>query len=362
MRNKKNITSFKTLYAFGNKLPVDLSLSENPLGCSPKVSVALKAVKTKDCFDYPDPNSDKLREAISNMFHLDKDSVFVANGSEAIIKLLPEALLTVNDEVIIPKVTFPMFEIATELSGNTVIFSDMTSDFDIDLFDIASRVSTKTKMIILCNPNNPTGKIIKRKDILRLTRCVKAFVVVDEANIEFGGKTVIKDTKTNKNLIVLRTFSKGFGLAGFRVGFCIANPEVIQLLKRVSQPFPVSVLSQKAAVTALSDLQFISKTKSFVKTERDFLTKELRKRGFCVINSSANNLLVGVNNLFETSTSFNLLLNEKGVSIVDGQSFHGLEGKFVRVSPRLRKVNKQFLRAIDQLLAEKRNDNVLHQT
>lgn len=352
---KNNTTSFRKLYAFGNKLPIDLSLSENPLGCSPKVAVALKAVQAKDCFDYPDPDSDELREAISNRFNLNKDSIFVANGSEAIIKLLPEALLTGNDEVIIPKVTFPMFEIATELSGNSVIFSDMTSDFDVDLLDVKSRVSTKTKMIILCNPNNPTGRIIKREDILSLTHSVKALVVVDEANIEFGGKTVIKDTKANKNLIVLRTFSKGFGLAGFRVGFCVADPEIIQLLKRISQPFPVSVLSQKAAIMALRDEQFISKTKRVVKKERLFLTNELIKRGFRVIKSDANNLLVGINNLFETSSSFNLLLNEKGVSIVDGQSFNGLGGKFVRISPRLRKVNEQFLQVIDQLLAVKEN-------
>ncbi len=351
--NKK--LSFRKLYAFGKKLPIDLSLSENPLGCSPRVTMVLRSLNRNDFFDYPDPDSSSLRKAISNRLNIDADSIFVANGSEMIIKMLPEAVLNKGDEVIIPQITFPMFRIATEINGNKVVTSAMTKSFDIDLSDIRNKITPKTKLIFLCNPNNPTGRILKRKDILDFAQSVKALVVVDEANIEFGGESVVADTNSLRNLIVLRTFSKGFGLAGLRIGFCVANSFIINQLKKVAQPFPVSAISQKAAIIALNDVSFIRKTKGFMKKERDFLTKELSEKGFKVITSGANNLLVSVNSLFDSSTAFVALLNKNGVSVVNGDCFGGLGDKFIRVSPRLRRVNRQFLEVIDKILDTKDN-------
>lgn len=349
--NTNQKLSFRKLYAFGKKLPIDLSLSENPLGCSPKVSMALKFLSQSDFFDYPDPDSSALRQAIAKHCRLDTECIFVSNGSEAIIKLLPQVVLKQKDEVIIPEVTFPMFEIVVKMMGNKVILSQMTDKFDIDLADIKNKLTNKTELIFLCNPNNPTGKVLKKERILNLVRSTNVLVVVDEANIEFGGETVINDVKRLGNLIVLRTFSKGFGLAGFRVGFCVANQVVIQQLKQISQPFPVSSVAQKAAITALNDRDFIKKTKTFMRKERTFLIQELSNRGFKVIESEANNLLVRVNNSFASSTEFVNKLNGKGVSVVNGTSFRGLGDKFIRVSPRLREVNKQFIKAVDEIIS-----------
>ena len=342
-------TSFRNLYAFGKKLPIDLSLSENPLGCSPRVSMAIKQLTQADFFDYPDPNCNQLKRALAKRLKIKIGCIFVANGSEAIIKLLPQILLKPGDRVIIPELTFPMFGIASEISKGKVILSKMTSDFDIDLKDIESKTTKNTKLIFLCNPNNPTGKIISRKKIIDFVKSATAIVVVDEANIEFGGKTVIDEVDNLKNLVVLRTFSKGFGLAGFRIGFCVASKEIIRLLEQKSQPFPVSTIAEKAALLALKDTKFIKKTKEFMDNERAFLSRELEKRGFGVIDSQANNLLVRVP---EPSIRFVERLNEKGVSVVDGSSFNFGSFSFVRVSPRLRKTNKKFLQVIDQLLAE----------
>jgi len=345
----KQLPSFRNMYAFGKKLPIDLSLSENPLGCSPRVSLILKQLTQADFFDYPDPDCNQLKKAIATRFQVKVVCIFVANGSEAIIKLLPQVLLKPGDEVIIPKLTFPMFNIATIMSKGKVIFSKMTPDFDIDLEDIKSRITKNTKLIFLCNPNNPTGKVISRKKIVDLIQSTEAIVVVDEANIEFGGKTVIREADSLKNLVVLRTFSKGFGLAGFRIGFCIASKEIIQLLQQASQPFPVSTVAEKVALIALENTKFINKTKEFMKGERDFLTRELEKRGFEVIKSQANNLLVKVP---KSLTSFVNKLNNKGVSVVDGSSFNLNKNSFIRVSPRLREMNRKFIEVIDQILNE----------
>jgi len=342
-------TSFRELYAFGKKLAIDLSLSENPLGCSPKVSLALTQLFQADLFPYPDPDCHQLKRAITKRFQLEIGGLFVANGSEAIIKLLPQVLLRTRDEVIIPKLTFPMFEIASKMSNGKVIFSEMTSNLDIDLEDIKSKITKNTKLIFLCNPNNPTGRVISKKKIVDFIKSTTAAVVVDEANIEFGGSTVIREVKRLKNLIVLRTFSKGFGLAGFRIGFCVAHEETVQILEQVSQPFPVSTVAERVALIAFSDTGFIKKTKEFMKGERIFLNRELDKRGFKVFNSRANNLLVRVPN---PSAEFVSQLNKKGVSVIDGSSFHFDRFSFIRVSPRLRETNLKFIQVIDQLLAE----------
>lgn len=344
--------SFRKLYAFGKKLPIDLSLSENPLGCSPRVVMALKNISQKDFFDYPDPDSQELKNTLAKMFQINSEGIFVANGSEAIIKLLPQAILKPKDEVIIPKLTFPMFEKAVQLLGAKVVLSEMTADFDISLDDIRKRITKKTKLIFLCNPNNPTGKIIPKDTILDFVRSINILVVVDEANIEFGGETVIRDCQTVDNLIVLRTFSKGFGLAGLRIGFCVASLSIVERLKQIGQPFPVSSIAQKLAITALKDKKFMYKTKQFMKLEREFLTGKLENRGFQVIKSQANNLLVKINPVFKSSTDFVRELNLKGVSIVDGINFDGVDTKFARISPRLRDTNTKFLNVIDGILEQ----------
>ena len=342
-------TSFRKLYAFGTKLPIDLSLSENPLGCSPKVSSVLKNLTQADFFDYPDPDCNQLKKLISRRFEINADSIFVANGSEAIIKLIPQVMLKPGDEVIVPRLTFPMFEIAARMSNAKIVSSEMTPDFDIDLKDIKSKITQKTKLIFICNPNNPTGKVIPQKAIMDLLKTTKTNIIVDEANIEFGGQTVITETNRFKNLIVLRTFSKGFGLAGLRIGFCVASKNIVRLLQQASQPFPVATVAEKAALVAFADTQFIKKTKEFMKSEREFLNRELKKRGFEVVRSEANNLLVVIPPFIPDLVR---RLSEKGVSVVDSSAFNLNEVKFFRVSPRLREVNRKFINVIDQILSE----------
>jgi histidinol-phosphate aminotransferase len=340
--------SFKKLYAFGENLAIDLSLSENPLGCSPRIRQKLSVLNT-NINDYPDPNLTKLKKAISRKFRVGVNAVFISNGSESIIKLLPIILLgKKDDEAIIPEITFPMFEIVSRFGGNGIVFSKMIS-FDIDLENIKKLITGKTKLIFLCNPNNPTGRTLAKKRILEFVASVKPVVVVDEANIEFGGRSVIKEVDELENLVVLRTFSKGFGLAGLRVGFAVANPRIIQMLEKANQPFPISVVSEKAAMIALSDNSFIKKSKQFMNNERRFLTRELRKRGMKVIDSNANNILVDMSMLNKNNDLISRL-NDLEVSVVKGSSFRRLDDSFIRISPRLRKTNNEFLSKIDEII------------
>jgi len=163
----------------------------------------------------------------------------------------------------------------------------------------------------------------------------------------------LRDVSNFENLLVLRTFSKGYGLAGLRLGFLVANPELIALLKQASQPFPVTSLTQKAAIAALADRDFMAKTKRLMKNEREFLTKELRARDFAVVESKANNLLVKVTPQFTSSDECVLQLAAQGISVVNGSSFRGLGREFIRVSPRTREVNTKFLEGLDESLKAK---------
>jgi len=340
--------SFKNLYAFGNKLPIDLSLSENPLGFSPKLR-GFKWIKGINIKDYPDPKLTILKKAISKRFNLDISNIFISSGSEGILKILPSAVMERNDEAIIPELTFLMFEIVARLNGNIVVFSRMTPKYDIDLDDIKRKINKKTKMIFICNPNNPTGRVISKQKLIKFVQSIKPIVVVDEANIEFGGESIIDQTQKNKNLIVLRTFSKGYGLAGLRIGFAIADIDIIKRLEEFSQPFPINTLVEKAVIIALTDDKFLSKSKDLMNKERLFLTNSLRKRNFLVIDSDTNNVLVNVSH-FNRKNNFIDRLNKEGVSVVRGSSFRGLNDNYIRISPRLRKINQLFINKIDLLL------------
>ena len=333
------------------RFDIDLSLSENPLGCSSRVFAVIKKEIDK-VKHYPDPNCTELKKTLSKKFNVPMDKIIISNGSEQLISLIPRVLLNPGDEVVIPEVTFPLFENGVIIAGGVPIFSKMTEDFSIDLQDIKDKITKKTKLIFLCNPNNPTGKVLDKKAILKFAKEVRPInVVVDEANIEFGGKSVVNEVNKLDNLIVLRTFSKAFGLAGLRVGIGFASKELIKLLNKIREPFAVNTLGQKCAIAALKDEKFIKRTKKFMDEQRKFLTKELRKRGFEVIDSQSNNILVRVDKLFESATNFVKLLNQNNISVVNGTNFRGLKDKFVRISPSLPKTNRLFLKTIDKLIS-----------
>ncbi|OGG04159.1 hypothetical protein A2Z33_03300 [Candidatus Gottesmanbacteria bacterium RBG_16_52_11] len=342
----QKIPSFRNLYAFGRKLPVDLSLSENPLGCPPGALKAISRLSRSDVFDYPDPDASLLREALASGLKIPVDMILVSNGAESIIKLIADAFITGGDEAVMPELTFPMFALAVKISGGIPVRVPMTESFDIDPDGICGRVGKRTKLVFICNPNNPTGRVLDAKIIIRVAGNISVPVVVDEANIEFGGQTVVNFTREIPNLIVLRTFSKGFGLAGMRVGFAAAGRDITERLKRIRQPFPVSAVTERVAVAGLSDTAFIRQTRSFMDRERNFLTREMRARGLRVIDSSANNLMVIVPG---KSGAFVRRLEAEGVSVVDGTGFMCRTPVFIRVSPRLRSVNRKFLTAIDRI-------------
>ena len=356
---KNNIIIFKSKFSFQNiygnctkKAQFNLSLSENPLGCSSKALEAIKKVNAKNIFDYPSVYGSELAVKLGAKFNLLSDCFLVGNGSEALINLICKVFIKNNDEVLIPSITFSMFREASGLSGGNVVMVPLDKDLNIDLIAIKKRITTKTRLIFLCSPNNPTGKILLKSRLIKFIKSAKSTVVLDEANIEFGGNSLIREVNKLDNLIIVRTFSKGFGLAGLRIGFIAANKNLILTLKNNQPIFPVSGLAIKAAISALEDDQFIINSKQFMKKQIRVITRSLRNLGFRVVDSQANNLFFRVTPFFKDGKSLTEILLKKGVSVVDGSNF-GMEGKdFIRISPRDKKTNLLFITILSDIVSK----------
>lgn len=339
----------RQLYSLGLKQPLDMSLSENPLGCSPLVRRALKG-QHWDIPDYPAPNGQLLKSALADRFQFTPQNFFVSAGSETIITALPRVLAKPGEKMLVPSLTFPMFRISGELAGLTVEEIPMTRKLGINLSAIVRRITPQTKLVIICNPNNPTGNVLTRQKILRFLEEIPptVMVVVDEANIEFGGQSVLLDIPVHPNLVVLRTFSKGFGLTSLRVGFAAANESIITKLEEETNIFPVSGMSEALAVVALQDLEFIERTRRFIAQERRQMTSELERLGFLVFPSQGNNIFVRIPEMI-AADSFTAALAEAGVSVVSGTNFSGFDERFFRVSMRLSETNTQFIQVLAKI-------------
>jgi len=354
MNNQQTTQSraMKKLYALTEKRPIDVSLSENPLGCSPLVSGAIKTMKIH-FNDYPSPNGRLLKDKLSEKFSLQRGNFFVANGSESIIHDIPKIFGKALSEVLVPALSFPMFAICSELANKKVIKTKMSNELGIDLAEMLKAISPQTSLIFICNPNNPTGSVLSKSEILQFMNSIPEdiLVIVDEANIEFGGESMINEVTNRNNLIVLKTFSKGFGLATLRVGFAAANEAIIQKLEEETPIFQTSSVSEQLACIALDDDQFLERTKRFVSGQRAFLKTELEKLKCIVFPSEANNLFVKIPESLKADL-FTEQLKQKGVSVVMGSNFDGFDDTFFRVSMRDEKTNELFTEKMRKIFSK----------
>ncbi|MFQ5975858.1 MAG: histidinol-phosphate transaminase [Candidatus Hydrothermarchaeales archaeon] len=320
---------------------IKLASNENPLGPSPKAIEEAKKSLEKISI-YPDPLADELREVISDYIGLDKDMVIVGNGSDEIMELAFKTFLNPGEEVVIPIPTFSLYESLTKIYSGTPVLVPLVEDFQFDCDRILENINEKTKLVFICSPNNPTGSVISEKELRKLLN-EDVVVVLDEAYVEFADRTYVDLTNEHENLIVLRTFSKVFGLAGMRAGYGVANKEIIDYLFRVKPPFNVNIIAQKAAVGALMDRKYLDDSKTTTKKGREFLFNELSNiKQIKVYPSKANFLLIRL--LGEkNSTEVTERLFKEGVITRDCRHFKGLNDVFIRVSVGTPGENRRFL-------------------
>ena len=326
------------IYASENSLKadsIDMTLSINPLGCSSKVISGLNNINIQDISKYP--NDTDIRLCISKKFKLQKENILMGSGSEQLIKLIAQTFIKKGDKVLVQSGSFPLFTKETKLKGGNVKY------FDPNNFAREEYV----KLVFISNPSTPTGEVFDRQIIERLLKLFpKSIIVVDEANGDFINQTAIKFILSNPNLIVLRTFSKVFGLAGLRIGFAVGNGSKFNKLLLAQQAFVISSIACKLAIVALSDEVFIEKTREFFQNERTFMTNELKKLGFRVSNSSTNNLFISGNDIKNTMEK----LKEKRVGVIDNTYFPNLNEIGFRISLRDNRTNKKFLLILESII------------
>ncbi len=328
---------------------IDLSLSSNPLGCSSKVAQVIQQ-EVHHISRYPDPHHRELRCIVAQQEGIPEEMIIFGAGADGVIENIIRSFLNPGDQMIIPEVSFLDAAFVAQIVGAKPVYSPMTKELGIDFDDIKERLNPSVKAIFLCNPNNPTGQLASKDKILDLVASTEALVIIDEANIEFAGDSLIRNVKEFDNLIVIRTFSKAYGLAGMRIGYCVAQADLVYYLWRLHPPFVNTYLAQKAAVEALKDQPHVRRTREYVARERTFLMRELVERGFEIVPSEANCFLMRVTPLFESSPEFCQRLQRRDCVVVDGAHFRGLGQEYVRIAPQLHVNNVAFLEIVDAVL------------
>jgi len=245
---------------------------------------------------YPDPNQLELRAKLAALAGVSPDSIFVGVGSDEIIDLLFRLLCEpATDSAVILEPTYGVYRVSAELNGVETLSVELDDDFQIDVEKTLMAVRQQTKLIFCCSPNNPTGNLLRPQDILELSKSFNGIVVADEAYVEFSGAaSLAHDVARASNLVVLRTLSKAWGLAGIRLGYCVANAELVQYLLKIKPPYNVSSIASALALKTLEMSGSIRETTQEVIAERERLAAAIRALpsvGY-VYPSNANFLLV----------------------------------------------------------------------
>ncbi|WP_124948997.1 histidinol-phosphate transaminase [Sulfuriferula thiophila] len=267
---------------------VKLNTNESPYGPSPKVIEALHGQATEGLRLYPDPNSDALRQAIADYHGVQRDNVFVGNGSDEVLAHAFQALLKHDLPILFPDISYSFYPVYCGLYDIRFTQVPLTESFQINVDDYMR----PNGGIIFPNPNAPTGCPVTRNDIERLLQAnPDSVVVIDEAYVDFGAESAISLVQRYPQLLVVHTLSKSRGLAGLRVGFAIGNAELIAGLNRVKDSFnsyPLDKFAQAGAVAAMQDQAYFDETRQHIIRSREQLVADLTRLGFIVLPSAAN--------------------------------------------------------------------------
>jgi histidinol-phosphate aminotransferase len=290
---KKSIEVLKNYSVKEEEVKVRLNANESPYDIPMNIKNLLGDVLLKENLNrYPDSECYGFKERILKYTGLNIENIIVGNGSDEIIKMIIDAFVDKDEVVVTHSPTFSMYKVTTNIAGGKVIeLENQLDKIDIDkIIDLANE--NKAKVIFLCNPNNPTGTLISRKDIINVLENTNSLVVVDEAYYEFCGETIIDKVNEYKNLIVLRTLSKAFGLAGIRLGYGAANKEVIEILNKVRSPYNVNRLSQRIGIFALDNKDIFLKNVKEITKERNRLIKEMKNIEYIQVFPSYSNFIL----------------------------------------------------------------------
>lgn len=329
---------------------LDYSSSINPLGTPKKAIAAVKMSANSLVQTYPDPECRELKKSLSRYLGIDSEWFTVGNGAIEIIYWFAHTTTSVRGRVVIPTPTFCEYEVASQKVGAEVTLVPL-NNFDLDTDKIIEK-ARGANAVFLCNPNNPTG-MLATKQIMKIIENIdnSTKILLDECFIELAdnpeANTMIDQISEFDNLVILRSLTKSFGLAGLRVGYSVCNPTLAKKLSTNKIPWNVNSLAQVAGVAALRERRCLSKARALIKKERRFLHDNIEKlESFHPIRSDSNFFLVHLQG--RNSTQFrDRLLKKSGVLVRDCSTFTGMGAQYIRIAIKKHSENILLLKALE---------------
>src|SRR3989338_1261214 len=327
---------------------IKMASNENPLGPSPKAVEAIKRY-AGNINRYPEGGCFYLCGEIEKRLKIKPEQLIFGNGSDELIELTLKAFVNEGDEVIVARPTFLMYEVASAAHGAKIKVVH-TRYFKYDLKAMKDAVTKNTKVVFIANPDNPNGTYVSRYELEDFLKGLpsETIVFLDEAYFDFVEEQDYPnglDYVGKNNLVVTRTFSKAYGLAGLRVGYGISSPEIIKYMEAVREPFNVNSLAQAGAIGALKDKDFVAKAKKVVREGKKFIYSELKAIGIRYVPSVTNFILMELGPKSGEATE---KLLKKGV-IVRNMKAWGLEN-FIRVTVGKEAENKRFIKELKRII------------
>ncbi len=336
-------------YSIKNPNPkiLDFSSNVNPLGFPGVVKKSLNLAKVST---YPDHDSIKLKQKLAKYLKISTDYITIGNGATEIIYDFCRATIT-KSKVLIATPTFSEYESASYLCGAKPQFF-ISMDLQVDLEKFMQKIP-RNGLVFLCNPNNPTGKLVHKHIILQIIKSAKAkssIVFVDECFMELAmpqNQSVIHLVPKHENLFVLRSLTKSFGLAGLRIGYGVGSKALVSVLDRIKIPWSVNGLAQEAGIAALDDVQFLAKTQRLIKKESKFLIGSIsRMDGFSCYDTDTNFILIKTR---QSAKTLQKKLLHQNVLIRDCSNFRGLDNHHIRIAVRTHKENQKLVSALERI-------------
>ncbi len=333
----------------GGREGLRLDFNENTVGCSPRVLEVLHRLDSERLAKYPE--REPAERAVAEFLGIAPGQVLLTNGVDEGIHLLCETYLEPGDEVIIAVPTFSMYEIYAAATGARVVAVQTNKDFSFPAAEVLARITDRTRLIAVANPNNPTGSVADREDLLEIAAAVPdAALLVDEAYFDFYGQSVMDAVSTTPNLFVARTFSKAYGLAGLRIGVLVGTAEQMKMVRRVSPPYSVNGVALACLPAALAECDYLNNYVAEVRRGRERLEKELAALGVKYWPSQANFVLALIGS---DSGRFVRAMRERGILVRDRSSDPGCQG-CVRMTLGSGEQTDRLIAALRAVLAEPR--------
>lgn len=327
-----------------------LDFNENTVGCSPRVLERLRSLDSEQLAKYPERAA--VETVVADFLRVKSSELLLTNGVDEAIHLLCETYIEPGDEAFIIVPTYSMYRIYATAAGATLVSAPLRAGFRFSADDVIRRITKRTRLIAIANPNNPTGTVASMEDLLAIARSApEAAVLIDEAYFEFYGETMLRAWERAPNIFVARTFSKAYGLAGLRIGVLAGSAEQMGAVRRVASPYNVNAVALACLPEAIADQSYIDRYVEGILEARVRLERSLEASGIQFWSSRANFVLMRSGQSSAEASRFVEFMRQRGILVRDRSADPGCEG-CVRITLGPREHADKLLSALQETLEE----------